>query len=97
MENLKEEITREYLTKCALLCNVGGYYHLEMDKEQMKNSLLEKYVFDGNKQEILQQLQICEAETFSFIEEQKMRLFAWMDKYNEERLRNRINIALQSA
>ncbi len=92
-----EEIIRDYLAQCAILCNFRGYSHLDLNREKIKQSLLEKHASNGNKPEVLRQLQVCETETISFIQEQRLRLFAWMDKYNEEELIERINTALQRA
>jgi len=92
VNNLKEE----YLKRCINSCNDRGYTGLSIDRNSIKEEMMEKYS-NGNQEEIKFTkglIDLFDKEIFSFLEEittkKHFRIFSWPTLY-EPTLRERIN------
>jgi hypothetical protein len=91
-----EEIADDYLKRCVEICQ-GGYSKLSVSKKEIRMELMEKYVLDGNKEEVSRLITLCEETIFEFLDIKMAngkRSFSW-PKYHESELRNRLSTALQ--
>lgn len=78
---LIEQLKDEYLIQCANYCNHGGYTFLSINKDKLRQDLISKYCINGNKEQILDKIKICEETVFSFLEElsrKKFRHYMWI-------------------
>jgi len=93
-------LQEQYQRQCSWRCNHGGYTRLESEKEKIRLYLVDKYGINGNREEVLKRVMICEKTVFSFLEElseDKFRHYMWITDFHKKELTDRLNIALQSA
>ncbi len=96
----EELLKKEYLARCANLCNHGGYSRLESEREQIRKEIIDKYGTNGNRDEVSRKVLVCERIVFDFLEEltqQKFKHYMWIPDFYEKKLEDKVSSALQSA
>ncbi len=91
------KIIDDYLLLCAHYCEEGGFSKFDLNREQIKSELIREYSKNGDVPIVAKFIDKLNLETISFIQEERLRLFTWMDDFSEKKLRSRLSTLLQTA